>query len=490
MYIKKAQIDNFGKFHHRTIHFSPGLNVVYGENESGKSTLHGFLVGMLFGVEKQRGRGAGAGDYQRYEPWNTASYFSGSLDFSVGEKDFTIERNFYHRERTARLYCQRDGEELSVEHGDMTMLLGGVRKTFYETTYCIAQAAVANGERFAEELKQELNNRAHGGEYGVDVERAGKLLEQKRKFTEQRQKECRRKKQERMERLTWEQELLKEDIRQLEQKMSAALAGSSEHADSEPETGATGAGQEDSGKKPMGLLWRLPIIGWILRFLRWLFRLGALKDAKAGETDSQEALARMQTRDQAPNRYQWDILTEQLQEKQTRLFNVKEELSEAAGLTPEEREIETELRSIRLALDVLRRVSLDSYQEGRDEIQAAVSEIFSGVTGGKYDRLEVTESGEVFLYAKERRLRPWQLSRGAMEQLYFALRLGTGRCILEEEPMPILLDETFCAYDDLRLGRTLQWLARQEEQVILFTCRKRELELLRELGIEHHRILL
>lgn len=479
MYIKKAQIDNFGKFHHRTIYFSPGLNVVYGENESGKSTLHGFLVGMLFGVEKQRGRGADAGDYQRYEPWNTASYFAGSLDFTVGEKDFTIERNFYHREKRARLYNQRDGEELSVEQGDLAMLLGGVRKGFYETTCCIAQAAVTNGERFAEELKQELNNRIHGGEAGVDVERAGRQLEQKLKREEQRQKDCLRKKQERLERLNWEQELIKEDVRQLEQKLKEA-----------PEDVPDKEEGDNARKEPGGILWRIPVIGWILRFFRWLFRLGAPKDAKAGETEGQEALARVQTRDQDPNRYQWDILTEQLLEKRTRLFNVQEEISQAEGLTAEEREINTQLYSIRLAIKVLKRTALDSYQEGRDEIQAAVSEIFSGVTGGKYDRLEVAEQGEVFLYAQGRRLQPWQLSRGAMEQLYFALRLGAGRCMLEEEPMPILLDETFCAYDDLRLGRTFQWLARQKEQIILFTCRKRELQLLSELGIEHHRILL
>lgn len=481
MYIKKAQIDNFGKFHHRTIYFSPGLNVVYGENESGKSTLQSFLVGMLFGLEKRRGRGADTGEYQRYEPWNTASYFAGSLDFTVDEKDFTVERNFYHREKRARLYNQRDGEELSVEQGDLAMLLGGVRKGFYETTCCIAQAAVTNGERFAEELKQELNNRVHGGEDSVDVERAGRQLEQKLKREEQRQKDCRRKKQERMERLNWEQELIKEDIRQLEQKLKEV----SHHVPDKEDENNGDDGREES----QSILWRIPVIGWILRFFRWLFRLGAKKDDKAGGADRQETV-RMQPQNLATNHSQWDILEEQLLEKRTRLFNVQEEISQAEGLTTEEREINTQLDSLRLAIMVLKRTALDSYQEGRDQIQAAVSEIFSGVTGGKYDRLEVTEQGEVFLYAKDRRLQPWQLSRGAMEQLYFALRLGAGRCMLEEEPMPILLDETFCAYDDIRLGRTFQWLARQEEQIVLFTCRRRELELLGELGIEHHLILL
>ena len=52
MWIEKIQIKNFGKFHEKTIEFEPGLNIVYGANESGKTTRHNFLTGMLFGIEK------------------------------------------------------------------------------------------------------------------------------------------------------------------------------------------------------------------------------------------------------------------------------------------------------------------------------------------------------------------------------------------------------------------------------------------------------
>ncbi len=514
MYIKKAQIDNFGKFHHKTISFSPGLNVVYGENESGKSTLHSFLKGMLFGLEKQRGRGALVGEYQRYEPWNTASYFAGSLEFSVAGKDFVIERNFYHREKTVRLYNRQDGEELSVEHGDLEVLLGGVGKIFYENTCCIAQAAVACEESFGRELNRELSNRVHGGESGIDVEKAVRMLEQKQKQTEQKQKSCLLKKQERMKRLQWEQELLAEEAEQLRQRIAAVdkesnLADGWPVSEGERRREWDGTGEEaerrserdESQREPDGFLWRIPVIGWILRFFWRLFhpkaRNARQKEADTGHSEGgRQAQDRRLLQEEEQQRRtakasMGKVLEEQLQEKESRLLNVQEEMTEALGLTPQERELETELKSVRLAREVLEQVAAESYQEGRDDIQAAVAEIFSGITGGKYDRLEVTEEGEVFLYAgRERQLRPWQLSRGAMEQLYFALRLGTGRCLMEEEPMPVLLDETFCAYDDLRLERTLRWLAEQKEQMILFTCQRRELNLLEELGIAHHRIFL
>ncbi|MFR7396103.1 MAG: ATP-binding protein [Blautia wexlerae] len=36
-----------GEIHDRTLEFSPGINVLYGENESGKTTVHTFIKSML-----------------------------------------------------------------------------------------------------------------------------------------------------------------------------------------------------------------------------------------------------------------------------------------------------------------------------------------------------------------------------------------------------------------------------------------------------------
>ena len=56
MQIKEADIFQFGKLQNKNISFEPGMNVIYGKNEAGKSTLHSFLCAMLFGMEKGRGR--------------------------------------------------------------------------------------------------------------------------------------------------------------------------------------------------------------------------------------------------------------------------------------------------------------------------------------------------------------------------------------------------------------------------------------------------
>ena len=63
MIINKLEIKNFGKFHEKQVKFGSGINVVYGENESGKSTLHTFIRSMLFGMEHPYKEGEKADTY-------------------------------------------------------------------------------------------------------------------------------------------------------------------------------------------------------------------------------------------------------------------------------------------------------------------------------------------------------------------------------------------------------------------------------------------
>lgn len=47
--IIRMQLIGFGKFRDRTIELSPGLNLLEGPNEAGKSTIQAFLTGMFYG---------------------------------------------------------------------------------------------------------------------------------------------------------------------------------------------------------------------------------------------------------------------------------------------------------------------------------------------------------------------------------------------------------------------------------------------------------
>ena len=119
MKITEIQIKNFGKLQNISVRPLPGLNVIYGENETGKSTMQQFITGMLFGIERQQDGSVKNDNYQQYEPWNSGSCYAGGMKFTVGGKPFFLERNFYHKEKSAKLVNEKDGEKLSVEQGDL-----------------------------------------------------------------------------------------------------------------------------------------------------------------------------------------------------------------------------------------------------------------------------------------------------------------------------------------------------------------------------------
>ena len=94
MKIKEIEIKNFGKFSNQRFVFRDGIQVFYGENEFGKSTIYGFLKAMLFGMERGRGKAAHNDAFSRFEPWENPNEYAGAMRFSCGEKTFCLKRRF------------------------------------------------------------------------------------------------------------------------------------------------------------------------------------------------------------------------------------------------------------------------------------------------------------------------------------------------------------------------------------------------------------
>lgn len=79
----------FGRLEQRELTLSPGLNVLYAPNESGKSTWGAFIRTMLYGLST-RERGPLA-DKNRFAPWSGAA-MQGRMDVSATEGDYTLLR--------------------------------------------------------------------------------------------------------------------------------------------------------------------------------------------------------------------------------------------------------------------------------------------------------------------------------------------------------------------------------------------------------------
>lgn len=93
MKIKELNINGFGKLKNKNIKFDEGINVIKGENESGKSTLLKFITSSLYGVSKNK-RGKSISDYEKYKPWDTENY-SGKIKYKLdNENEFEVYRDF------------------------------------------------------------------------------------------------------------------------------------------------------------------------------------------------------------------------------------------------------------------------------------------------------------------------------------------------------------------------------------------------------------
>ena len=190
MKIIELYLKNFGKFHEKHIYIRDGVQVIYGENEFGKSTIHAFIRAMLFGLERGRGRAAGKDAFSRYEPWENPGYYAGVLRFVCGDRTFRLERRFGRTERSASLICEDDGEELSVEHGDLDMLLGGITPSLFDSTVSIGQLMSPPGRELADALKNYAANYYETGGGEVDLNGALQTLRERRKDTERSLREA------------------------------------------------------------------------------------------------------------------------------------------------------------------------------------------------------------------------------------------------------------------------------------------------------------
>src|SRR5690348_14654031 len=85
MKIDHIHVEGFGVWTDRAWGpLSPGVNVFHGPNETGKSTLMGFVRAIFFGFDRR-------GSARRYEPLNGGSH-GGCLDVCVEGRPIRIER--------------------------------------------------------------------------------------------------------------------------------------------------------------------------------------------------------------------------------------------------------------------------------------------------------------------------------------------------------------------------------------------------------------
>ena len=186
-------------------------------------------------------------------------------------------------------------------------------------------------------------------------------------------------------------------------------------------------------------------------------------------------------------------LNEQLAQKVRREQwepDLREAMAKKEALKPilqENERLRSEIAAIARAGAALTMLAEDASASFGAPLTREASVIFSEITAGACDGLEVSDNLELFALSKGRKIAPGALSAGAMEQLYFSFRLAVVRCLWPHEEMPLFFDDSFAMYDSERLDACLKWLHENYRgQVFLFTCQDRERLALDRLGIPYH----
>lgn len=480
MIINRLILKNFGKFQGKEIELKEGINILFGENESGKSTIHVFLQSMLFGMKRGRGKASKTDIYSRYMPWENGNWYEGSMVFTCGERTFRLERGFGKFAKAPTLVCKTDGEMLSVEHGDLDMLLGGITENVYENTVSVGQAKSRTEEGLLKEIRDYLSEFQGTGDFRFHPEQAVEILKKRRKELEQKEREALAEKEKQERESALKIHLEEEEIENIQRKLKEKLSGD-----------ASAREVRERGKGKIILLailllvgavlgvwvWKSPIMAIVLPLLLFGMYFGLSYLLSQKRKREQQAAKKAKTEERRR------LLKESLQERQMKLENLKEEAAERKHDYDTIEKIRKEIQAVSIAGAKIKEAAGNLQKLTGQKLQDEISEIFAQITGGKYKRVLLTENFEIYLDTGEKYLQLYQVSYGTAEQVYLALRLACGTILCQEEELPLILDETFAMYDEKRLIQALKYISQRKSQVILFSSNKREIQALEKAGI-------
>lgn len=177
------------------------------------------------------------------------------------------------------------------------------------------------------------------------------------------------------------------------------------------------------------------------------------------------------------------IQLQQLQKQEGQCLGQKEALGAEAALTQQLASVNARIghledaySALSIALDTLATATNELQRRFAPRIASRAQAMFETMTGGRYDRLQLTQDlglnvaaeGEDSLISAR-----WR-SDGTVDQLYLALRLAVAAELTPDAPL--VLDDALVRFDDTRHGAAMELLKTESlsRQVIVFTCQSRE----------------
>lgn len=498
MIIKELRLEHFGKFHHQQVYLRPGINIIYGANEAGKSTIHAFIQCMLFGTERMRGRGAGRDMYSKYQPWTDGKNYEGAMLIEHEGVSYRIYRSFYKDDEVFRVINQDTGKEAKPSPEGLGSLIGGLTESGYKNTISIRRPELHPDERFSLSLQNHIANLSMTGSDAIQLEKAlDELKIQHKQYDTKAIQHKMRQLAEEISRLS-EREKDKQqylyNLRQTDKEESLLSNKQHQYERESRQAYLKGIRHQERLKGGLvffALLFLVALAGRIL----WPILSGA-----AGIGFISVIIALYRNRQPSGGRGESDLpeQKEALTAKKNRLEWMLEQLDEEmAGIVPlneqyhlYQEELEKsneELEAIEIASETIKDLALDIHESLGSHLNQSVAQVFSEITGKPDYRIYIDEKLNIAMDNTKKYVSYQHLSTGTIDQLYFALRFLLGDIVFDGKELPIILDDIFALYDDKRLKNILDWLIRQRRpQIIIFTCHQREADILDDLGQDYN----
>lgn len=507
MRLRELNIKNFGQFHNQKLAFGDGINVIYGENESGKSTVHSFIRSMLFDMKRQRGRAARTDVYSQYEPRENPSYYAGTLCMESGGKRFRLERSFYKEDARSELVCETDGERLSVENGDLRMLLGGISRSVYDNTLSVGQMKSRTDEELTRALRNYMANYQGDGVHEMNLEEAVRALKKKKKELEEQQAVHRNDLEAEERQLVSRIDYVREQLRQKKETLEqTSVRCKNEMYRREVPPGDVARARRRMGRSRKlvytcvvsALLLALICLALFFKVSPVIVRTGlaavivgltvaAVRAWKHSHDGRYEA---PDSRETYIRKLQWNVeyLQQEVSELSMQLEAMEESREELLAAKEQPDGYAEELAALDLSMQMIADIAISMQRGISQRLRRRISEILSELTDGRYRMVSMNEKMEMELHTEDTCLSLYQVSSGTVEQVYFALRMAVMEILCSDEEMPVLLDEIFAMYDERRMERALLWLYKNRGQAVIFTCQDREMRTMDRLGIPYRRI--
>ena len=182
MRLLSLHINGFGKFKNKDLVFGDNMNIVYGYNEAGKSTIFMFIKAMLYGLERAKGRASKSDTWTKFKPWGNGDIYGGSLRFSYHERAYRIERDFTKTATTPfAIINETDGKPVEGATEFLKEVLCGLTETAYSNTVSISQLKSATDAKMVVELKNYIANMNTTGNMSLNINKASDFLKEKKK---------------------------------------------------------------------------------------------------------------------------------------------------------------------------------------------------------------------------------------------------------------------------------------------------------------------